>query len=236
MLLPENVVSVCIFGSMARGDHDERSDADVLVVVRDRSGKISEKVVSDFVRPWVGRTPTISWYGQKRLQEMFESGHLFAWHLYYECRPVWGPLSIQEIFGRPAPYEDALLDISSFQEVMADIPAALQHCPRNVVYEMGLLYVCVRNIAMSASWHMCDKPDFTRYSPFHLGQRKFGASRAEYALAMLCRMASQRGIRISDSVECNRVFHLQEALFLWSQDITADVEENVRQQSSQSKS
>lgn len=234
MLLPENVISIRIFGSMARGDHDDLSDADILVVVKDRSGKVPEQVVSDHVRPWVGRAPTISWYGRNRLQDMFKSGHLFAWHLYRESRSVWGPTNIQDLFGRPAPYEDASLDILSFQTVMGGIPTALRRCPRNAVYEMGLLYVCVRNIAMSASWHLCDEPDFTRYSPFHLGSREFCASQADYELAMSCRMASQRGLRMFDAVAWDRVLEMQEALILWSQGIERDVEADVRQQSSES--
>ena len=235
MLLPKNVIGVCIFGSMAREDDDDLSDADILVVVKNRSGKVPEQVVSDYVRPWVGRAPTISWYGRERLQAMFNSGHLFAWHLYRESRPLWGPANIEELFGRPAPYQDALLDISSFQTVMEGIPAAVRRCPRNAIYEMGLLYVCVRNIAMSASWHLCDEPDFTRYSPFNLDSRQFCVSRADYELTMSCRMASQRGLRPCDVVTSNKALELQEIFVLWSHGIGEDVEADVRQQSSKSK-
>ncbi len=234
MLLPKNVVSVRVFGSMAREDDDDLSDADILVVVRDRSGKVPEQVVSDYVRPWVGRVPTTSWYGRERLQTMFDSGHLFAWHLYRESRPLWGPANIEELFGQPAPYQDALLDIYSFQGVMESIPAVLRHCPNNAIYEMGLLYVCVRNIAMSASWHLCDEPDFSRYSPFNLDSSQFCASRADYELAMSCRMASQRGLRTFDIVTSNKVLELQKVLILWSHDVAEDVEKDVRQRSSKS--
>jgi Nucleotidyltransferase domain len=230
-VIPDNVVGIRVFGSVARGDHDELSDADVLVIVKDRSGKVPERVVRDYVRPWVGEAPTISWYGRERLQNMFSSGHLFAWHLSDESYAVWGPADIQELFGRPAPYRDALLDVSSFHAIMAGIPAALRNCPGNAVYEMGLLYVCIRNIAMSASWHLCDKPDFTRYSPFNLESREFCASRAGYELAMACRMSSQRGLRMFDLVEWERVLVLQEGLILWSQGIQGDVEAHANQRS-----
>lgn len=224
-----------VFGSLARKDNDDLSDSDILVVVKDRSGKIPEQLVNDYVQPWVRSIPTISWYGFERLQTMFKNGHLFAWHLYRESQPLWGQYSIQELFGRPEQYRDALLDISSFQEVVEGVPDALRHCPRNAIYEMGLLYVCVRNIAMSASWHLCDKPDFTRYSPYNLKSRTICTSRTDYELAMSCRMASQRGSKPFNTVTWNKTLELQKDFLIWSQGIKEDVEENVRQQSSRQK-
>ncbi len=195
-----NILSIRIFGSVARGDDDELSDIDVLVVVRDRSGKVPESIVNDYVRDRIGgrNAITISWYGRERLRSMFKSGHLFAWHLVQESWALAGPADVGEVFGRPTPYQDAAVDISSFRTVMEGIPVAIRRCPRNAVYEMGLLYVCVRNIAMSASWHLCDEPDFGRYSPFNLGVRQLGVPRADYELAMACRMASQRGLRVRE--------------------------------------
>src|SRR5688572_12405205 len=48
-VLSKNVVSVRLFGSVARGDHDKLSDADILVVVEDRSGKVPEQKVKDYM-------------------------------------------------------------------------------------------------------------------------------------------------------------------------------------------
>src|SRR3546814_3815320 len=93
---------------------------------------------------------------------MFAEGHLFAWHLFHQSKSLWGEESIADLFGRPQPYRDAKADILSFHSVLDSIPAAMHRCAGNSVYEFGLLYVCVRNIAMSASWHLCPQPDFTR--------------------------------------------------------------------------
>jgi predicted nucleotidyltransferase len=46
---PNDIVSVYVFGSRARGDHTDRSDFDVLVIVRKRSVAIEEAVVATFV-------------------------------------------------------------------------------------------------------------------------------------------------------------------------------------------
>lgn len=223
-VLPQNVVSVRLFGSMARGDNDQLSDADVLVVVEDRSGKVPEEAIRDFVMPWVGQLPTISWYGRTRLAEMFNNGHLFSWHLAYESRPLWGPNQIEEIFGTPNQYCDAIIDIGSFRSIIESIPKALKQCPNNSIYEMGLLYVCIRNIAMSASWHLCDRPDFTRYSPYRLGAQSLRASKTMYEAAMCCRIASQRGAMPSDKVAYEDVAKLQSIAANWCQAVSDEVE------------
>ena len=230
MELPQNIINISIFGSIARSDDDERSDADILVVVKDRSGKVPEFLVQEFTLPLVGRKPTISWYGQERLRTMFADGHLFAWHLFRESRPIWGRDSIQDLFGRPSLYRDGLIDISSFQAVVEGIPSALRQYPRNTIYEFGLLYVCVRNIAMSASWHLCDAPDFTRYSPFNLNSRRLCIARSDYDLAMSCRMASQRGIEPIEKVALKHVLIMQSSMLEWAQSTKEDVEANVREE------
>ena len=46
---PEDVIELYAFGSQARGDHSDKSDLDVLVVVKDRSPAIEEVVIDAFV-------------------------------------------------------------------------------------------------------------------------------------------------------------------------------------------
>lgn len=43
------IVSIYAFGSRVKGDHDEWSDFDVLVVVRDRDPGIESKIINAFV-------------------------------------------------------------------------------------------------------------------------------------------------------------------------------------------
>jgi predicted nucleotidyltransferase len=46
---PEYIVSVIVFGSRVRGDHNEDSDFDVLVVVKNRTIEIEEEIMGIFV-------------------------------------------------------------------------------------------------------------------------------------------------------------------------------------------
>jgi len=45
----EKVVSVYAFGSRVRGDHNEWSDFDVLVIVRDKTPEVEAEIISIFV-------------------------------------------------------------------------------------------------------------------------------------------------------------------------------------------
>lgn len=47
--LPGNFASLCAFGSRARGDHEAKSDFDILVLVRNRTPKIETEIISIFV-------------------------------------------------------------------------------------------------------------------------------------------------------------------------------------------
>jgi len=61
--LPGRVVSVFAFGSRVRGDHDRNSDFDILIVVKDRSPAIEERIMDIIVQEEMKRglsfTPVI---------------------------------------------------------------------------------------------------------------------------------------------------------------------------------
>jgi hypothetical protein len=191
-----SLIAAYIFGSTARGDRDERSDLDILAIVRDGGGKVDVGQISNILPDRLkSQELSISWYGLNRLNEMFSNGELFAWHLHQETIPIFEVEPIIQRMGIPAPYTGSVDDICSFQNILCGIPTQVSEWPDNAVYEIGLIYVCLRNIAMAASWSLAPRPDFSRYSPFNLqGLRELPITRAEYELAMTCRMAGQRGM------------------------------------------
>jgi len=192
----DNLLGVYIFGSVARGERDALSDLDLLAIVADGRGKVPEDVVLRYVPPQLREMEaSISWYGGNRLAEMFRNGELFAWHLHQETKPIFEREQVIAALGKPAPYSGACEDVASFEKILRAIPHQLITSPKNAVYELGLVYVCLRNICMAASAVLCGRPDFSRYSPFALGgMLPIPLSRNEYETAMACRMAGQRGI------------------------------------------
>src|SRR5216683_206867 len=189
------VIGAYIFGSVGRGEQDSLSDLDVLAVVKTGAGRIPESlVISHIPKEFKSLKPSISWYGSDRLQEMFRNGELFAWHLHREAIPLFDPDRFLSQLGKPSAYQEFVADVASFHKVLTGIPSQIAANEYNAVYEAGLVYVCLRNIAMSASWILCDAPDFSRYSPFKLSEiAACPISIEEFELTMACRMASQRG-------------------------------------------
>ncbi len=215
-----------IFGSVARGKHDRLSDLDLLAVVRNGMGKVSdEAVLSRVPEEFRSLKSSISWYGATRIEQMFRNGELFAWHLFHENVPIFDPINFIRRLGKPALYRDAVLDVRSFRKVLMAIPEQVSANERNAIYEAGLIYVCLRNIAMSSSWSLCRRPDFSRYSVFNLeGIDDCPISRTEFEKTMFCRMAGQRGGDPPDGVDRDFVLALHARLAPWIEALQAKLE------------
>jgi hypothetical protein len=223
------LLGVYVFGSVARGDRDPRSDLDLLAVVADGMGKVEEREVYAHVpAEFAGLEPSISWYGCHRLATMYENGELFGWHLHRESIALFEAEPVIKQLGVPSQYCDAAADVASFEIVLSGIPGQLEASPENAIYELGLIYVCLRNICMAASAMLCDQPDFSRYSPFRLID--FPAvpmSYTEYDLAMSCRMAGQRGICPPSAVSRSLVAEIHSRLRPWIAELRHRLENHL---------
>lgn len=220
------LIAVHVFGSVGRGDQDNLSDLDLLVIVRNGSGKIPESAITPLVPKALQHLkPSISWYGAERLREMFRNGELFAWHLYRETFPLQDAQGFLGQLGCPSAYRDANADARSFQVVLEGIPSQIAQNEHNSIYEAGLIYVCLRNIAMAASWSLCEFPNFGRYSPFRLSAvGDCPISRREFDLTMSCRMASQRGNTPPSGVDRSFVNDVYERLSPWVENLCVTLE------------
>lgn len=223
-MIDDRLIAAHIFGSVSRGQHDDRSDLDILAVVRDGGGKVPLDAVMRLVPQELQALPlSVSWYGLNRFSRMLEKGELFAWHIFEESVKLYDPNNALSKLGTPQPYLGAVSDISSFRKVLRGIPHQIAASPGNVIYEAGLIYVCLRNICMAASWTLCPAPDFSRYSVFHLEKvRRCPISKEEFDLVMACRMAGQRGKDLP-SISASLVSSLFERLNPWLDELCESV-------------
>jgi hypothetical protein len=193
MNVESGILNISIFGSYGRESNDAFSDLDVLVICRDGAGTQPEDNVLAMVAREFDQAPSISWYGNKKLAHFFNTGDLFAWHLYTESYALPGYLSLADMYGRPARYLNCLADVKGLHNILRSIPNQIARSPQNLVYELGITYVCLRNIAMTASSVLCEKVAFGRYSPFVLPKIAPPISKEDYAHLAQCRHASTRG-------------------------------------------
>ena len=80
---------VRIFGSRTRGDHDEYSDLDI-IVVSEGLNMLKREEIKNYLEKRFHCDVSISWYSKIKLNKYFTEGHLFAWHLYLESKPIEG--------------------------------------------------------------------------------------------------------------------------------------------------
>ncbi|PTQ64634.1 nucleotidyltransferase-like protein [Nitrosomonas oligotropha] len=169
-----------IFGSAARGEVSPTSDIDVLVVPLG-----DEK--SEYPAAWSVYSPAI-------IQSYFESGRLFAWHLHLEAKCIHSARQTPFLssLGTPAQYSTAGEDINDLESMLGESLREIQNRTTSLIYELGIAYTAIRDIAMAASWVLLDKPCFSRDAPFLL-PLPCPISRKVYRGAMLARHSSTRG-------------------------------------------
>lgn len=223
------LIGVFVFGSYGRGDHDDTSDLDILAVVENGKGRVPTDKVLKYLPPILRHLPPeISWYGQSRVRNMFEGGELFAWHLHGDAQPIFDPSGFLRSLGTPKQYVAAIEDIKSFQSLLDGVPQQLRSAPWNRVYEAGLVYICARNIAMSASAVLLDAPDFSRNSPLNLrDSAPFPLTVTEYSELMHCRLAGQRGQQIPHLNDVGAVISVHARVSAWAELVLDRVEQEM---------
>ena len=159
------------FGSFIRGDDDDNSDIDVLCVLR-TGGKINEVNVSRFIDPKLVGTKHVdlSVYGELRFKQMWDEGHLFAWHIYLESLPLGGYENFKGSMGKPGVYANSAVDIRRLIQMLMDVRDSITKEVVSKVYEAGLIYVAARNIGISASWYSDAGLNFSRLAPYSFSQ------------------------------------------------------------------
>ncbi len=174
---------IYIFGSACRGEARPTSDVDVLVLPFDED-------TSTFPSAW-------SVYRPELIREYYRLGRLFAWHLFLEAKCVFSTNDTPSLqsMGEPAPYSSMVEDIDDLEFLLKEALGELENGTHNKVFELGIVYTALRDIAMSASWSLTGSPCFSAFAPFHLPV-DFPIEQRVYEKAMLARHSSTRGVEI----------------------------------------
>jgi hypothetical protein len=172
---------IYIFGSIVRGEVASSSDVDVLVIPFGNAGP-------EYPTSW-------SVYRPETIKRYFKLGKLFAWHLHLESVCIFSASNVPflESIGKPEKYAEAQSDIRTFKLILQQAVNNIRNDRTSFVFEAGLVHTCLRDIAMSASWHLLDQPNFSRYAPYLLPV-ELPLDREVYDALMRARHASTRGL------------------------------------------
>lgn len=199
-----------IFGSATRGEVSPTSDIDILVVPLGNGQ-------SEYPAAW-------SVYSSETIRSYFNSGRLFAWHLHLEAKCIHSanPTPYLLSLGEPAPYSTAGEDIDDLERMLRESLREIGSRTSNLIYELGIAYTAIRDIAMAASWALLDRPCFSRDAPFLLPS-PCPISRKAYRGAMLARHSSTRGSDHNIQTEEIAKELLAAPILFWVRDIRSAV-------------
>lgn len=169
------------FGSICRGDISVDSDVDLLALVKGHDSRLNPE--------------KFSIYSYTRIQELWESGNAFAWHLSLESRLIYSADGVDFLrsLGEPSQYTAGPADCARFRDIFEASFQSVRTGSPSLVFELSTIFLALRNIATCYSLAKTKSPTFGRDSARRIGSRSLNVSDDAYHLLMQARLLSTRG-------------------------------------------
>ncbi len=170
------------FGSVCRGEIDSFSDIDMLAIVNGRDERFSPK---DY-----------SIYSYTRIDELWEQGNPFSWHLFLESKLVYssdGSDYLRSI-GAPKSYKSGLADCKKFCEIFLSAKKSIEESDLTEIFDLSSVFLAIRNFATCYSLLINVNPDFSRNSARNLGAHSVPIDSSTYGILERARVLSTRGV------------------------------------------
>jgi hypothetical protein len=91
-------------------------------------------------------------------------------------------------------------DIDELALLLQEAIDELKSGTKNIVYELGIVYTAIRDLAMSASWALLGAPCFSSDAPYKL-PNPCPLEVSTYNAAKLSRHSSTRGVEVSTDLD-----------------------------------
>lgn len=188
--------NIYIFGSVVRGEVDQYSDVDLLLISDENMQDIDPNKYSIY-------TP-------KRIEEMYEEGNPFSWHLYYESKLVYtSGNDFLKSLGKPSPYSNCESDLLKFKKLFDDSLASMNENEFSMIFDFSMIFLAIRNFSTCYSLGCYEKPIFSRQSFEKLTDYPLILDARIKEMLMMTRLSSTRGINYYISDEIVSLFQLE---------------------------
>ncbi len=188
------------FGSVCRGDVSLASDVDLLAVVNGFDSRFDPN--------------TYSIYSYKRIEDLWQEGNPFAWHLFLESRLLFASdgRNFIESLGGPAPYKNCVRDCEKFLSIFRDARVAAEVNQSSRIFDLSTVFLSIRNIATCFSLGATTAPNFSRNSAVGLGSDSISIPYDAYQILERARVLCTRGYgtMISEQEASEAMRHLDE--------------------------
>lgn len=156
-------LAVWLYGSYARGDADELSDLDVLVISECETDQPALRRVLG-----VDVEPSVSRYSWDEIDRMAQYGSLFLRHVDLEGHPVFESVAVRgrlgHILSGLGPYLLASRDLRGFRTVLRDVRESLDSGEAPLLFELSTLATLFRHASVLGC-SLAGSPCFSRTQP-----------------------------------------------------------------------
>ena len=203
------------FGSICRGEIDNKSDIDLLAVVDGYDNRFDLSIYSI--------------YSYRRLSELWQEGNPFAWHLAAEAKNIFssnGEDFIKQL-GPPAEYNTCIEDCKKFYNLYCKAVESINSDGKSMVFEMSTIFLAIRNFATCFLLGMEKVGNFSRRSALQMGEKSIQISLDTFDLLERSRILSIRGT--GKMIETEKIISsLQEisSIKIWMNGLLAEVDTN----------
>lgn len=176
--------NIYIFGSVVRGEVDQYSDIDLLLISDESMQNIDSNKYSI--------------YSPERIKELYAEGNPFAWHLYYESKLVY--TSEQDFLlslGKPSDYGNCKSDLLKFKKLFDDSIISIRENSFSIIFDLAMIFLAIRNFATCYTLGCYEKPIFSRLTFEKLDDYPLKLDDKVKELLMMSRISSTRGINYS---------------------------------------
>lgn len=207
--------NIYIFGSVVRGEIDQYSDVDLLLISDENMQDIDPN--------------KYSLYTPSRIEEMFKEGNPFAWHLYYESKLVY---SSGEDFllslGKPSKYSACKADLIKFKKLFDESVDSTRSNEYSIVFDLAMIFLAIRNFSTCYTLGCYERPIFSRQSFEKLTDYPLILDSRIKEMLMMSRISSTRGINYYISSETLSLFEKEiEKIDKWFNEILESYESRV---------
>ena len=207
--------NIYVFGSVIRGEIDQYSDLDLLLITDEKIEDIDPNKYSIY-------TP-------QRIKEMYKEGNPFAWHLHYESKLIYTDASnFLEDLKRPNPYKNGKNDLIKFHKLFIDSLKSMQEDQLSLTFDLAMIFLALRNFATCYSLACYEKPIFSRNSFEKLTDYPLVLDDKVKNLLMRSRINSTRGINYNiQELEVSLLLNQVEEIKDWFNKIIESYESRI---------